>query len=65
MNELSNRKLTVCADSMAIMQAHARETYPDECCGMIVERNNLKVLVSLLQNTLKRFGYKGLGVVYG
>jgi len=36
------------------LHTHARETYPDECCGMIVERNGREevVRVSNIQNAL-------------
>jgi [CysO sulfur-carrier protein]-S-L-cysteine hydrolase len=36
------------------LHAHARETYPDECCGMIIERNGREevVRVSNIQNAM-------------
>ena len=36
------------------LHAHARETYPDECCGMLIERNGRDevVRVSNIQNAL-------------
>lgn len=38
----------------AALQAHAVATYPDECCGMIVERNGVEeaVRVTNVQNEL-------------
>jgi proteasome lid subunit RPN8/RPN11 len=40
--------------SFAAIQAHARETYPDECCGMIVERDGRDEVVPVtnIQNEL-------------
>ena len=45
---------TLTQANLAALQAHARETYPDECCGMIVERNGCAevVRVSNVQNAL-------------
>lgn len=31
---------TLTKSSLAPMHAHAREAYPDECCGMIIERDH-------------------------
>ncbi|HVM97634.1 MAG TPA: Mov34/MPN/PAD-1 family protein, partial [Candidatus Acidoferrales bacterium] len=49
-----NKNLQVSAASMTLLQAHARETYPDECCGMIVDRNGKEevVRVTNIQNEL-------------
>ena len=40
--------------TFAALQAHACETYPDECCGMIIERNGREevVRVTNMQNEL-------------
>lgn len=40
--------------SLDAMQAHARDTYPDECCGLIIERHGQEevVRVTNLQNQL-------------
>ncbi len=40
--------------SLAEIQAHACEAYPDECCGLIVERNGREevVRVTNVQNTM-------------
>ncbi len=40
--------------SLAALHAHACETYPDECCGMIIERNGREevVRVTNMQNEL-------------
>lgn len=45
---------TLSQASLAAIQAHARETYPDECCGMIIERDAREevVRVSNIQNEL-------------
>lgn len=42
--------------SLAAIGAHAREVYPEECCGLIVERGGLEQAVpaSNLQNELHR-----------
>jgi proteasome lid subunit RPN8/RPN11 len=47
-------KLSISADTMAALQAHACETYPDECCGMVVERDGREEVarVTNLQNDL-------------
>lgn len=41
-------------DSFERMTAHARECYPDECCGMVVERGGREqvVRVSNIQNEM-------------
>lgn len=31
--------LTISKETLAAVEAHARATYPDECCGMITERD--------------------------
>lgn len=40
--------------TFAALQGHACETYPDECCGMIIERNGREevVRVTNIQNEL-------------
>lgn len=40
--------------SLAALHAHACEAYPDECCGMLIERNGREevVRVSNVQNEL-------------
>jgi proteasome lid subunit RPN8/RPN11 len=40
--------------SLAAMHAHARESYPDECCGLVVEREGREdvVRVSNVQDEL-------------
>jgi proteasome lid subunit RPN8/RPN11 len=40
--------------SLAAIQAHACEAYPDECCGMVIERDGREqvVRVSNIQNEL-------------
>ena len=45
---------TLNKSSLAAMHAHAREAYPDECCGMIIERDHRVeiVRVSNVQNDL-------------
>jgi len=45
---------TLNESSLAAMHAHAREAYPDECCGMIIERDHRVeiVRVSNVQNDL-------------
>lgn len=44
----------VTTSSLEALHAHACETYPDECCGMIIERNGREevVRVSNMQNEL-------------
>ena len=46
--------LTLTQAHLDALHTHARETYPDECCGMIVERNGREevVRVSNIQNAL-------------
>jgi proteasome lid subunit RPN8/RPN11 len=46
--------LMITKASLAALLAHASETYPDECCGMIIERNGRQevVRVSNRQNEL-------------
>jgi proteasome lid subunit RPN8/RPN11 len=46
--------VTITKASLAALHAHACETYPDECCGMIVERNGREevVRVTNMQNEL-------------
>jgi proteasome lid subunit RPN8/RPN11 len=36
---------TLSTSSLAALDAHARETYPKECCGMIVERDGREEVV--------------------
>ena len=45
---------TLSQTSLAAMQAHACEAYPDECCGMIIERDGREevVRVTNIQNEL-------------
>jgi proteasome lid subunit RPN8/RPN11 len=40
--------------SLEALQAHARDTYPDECCGMIIERDGHEAVVRVtnMQNAL-------------
>jgi proteasome lid subunit RPN8/RPN11 len=40
--------------SLAVMHAHAREAYPDECCGLIVERDRCVEIIRVtnVQNEL-------------
>jgi proteasome lid subunit RPN8/RPN11 len=46
--------LAITQASLDALHAHARETYPDECCGLIVERDGRQevVRVSNVQNEL-------------
>jgi len=46
--------LAITQASLDAVQAHARETYPNECCGMIVERSGREevVRVTNIQNEL-------------
>ena len=37
--------LTLTQANLDALHTHARETYPDECCGMIVERNGREEVV--------------------
>ena len=45
---------TLNGSSLAAMHAHAREAYPDECCGMIFERDGREEIVRAtnIQNEL-------------
>jgi [CysO sulfur-carrier protein]-S-L-cysteine hydrolase len=45
---------TLTDTSLAAIQTHAREAYPDECCGMIIERDGREevVRVTNIQNEL-------------
>ena len=45
---------TLNGSSLAAMHAHAREAYPDECCGMIIERDGRVEIVPVtnVQNEL-------------
>lgn len=45
---------TLNGSSLAAMHAHAREAYPDECCGMIFEREGREEIVRAtnIQNEL-------------
>lgn len=36
---------TLKGSSLAAIHAHAREAYPDECCGMIIERDGREEIV--------------------
>lgn len=47
-------KLTVTGASLAALHAHARDTYPEECCGMLIERDGREevVRVSNIQNEM-------------
>lgn len=42
------------ASILAELQAHARSTYPDECCGMVIERDGSAQVVRMdnIQNEL-------------
>jgi proteasome lid subunit RPN8/RPN11 len=46
--------VTITKASLAALHVHACETYPDECCGMLVERNGREevVRVTNMQNEL-------------
>lgn len=46
--------LTISEASAELLHAHARESYPDECCGMIIERDGREevVRVSNIQDEL-------------
>jgi proteasome lid subunit RPN8/RPN11 len=46
--------LTVSTETLAAMEAHARATYPDECCGVIAERSGREEVVQVtnVQNQL-------------
>ena len=37
--------LTISEASLEVLHAHARESYPDECCGMIVQREEREEVV--------------------
>jgi proteasome lid subunit RPN8/RPN11 len=37
--------LTISKGTIAAVEAHARATYPDECCGMITERDGREEVV--------------------
>jgi len=39
--------LTISKEALAVMEAHARATYPDECCGMITERGGRQGVVQV------------------
>ncbi|MBI3782385.1 MAG: Mov34/MPN/PAD-1 family protein [Deltaproteobacteria bacterium] len=54
MNDGSVRKLQISKQAMAELDAHACATYPDECCGMIIERNGQEEVVRItnIQNEL-------------
>jgi proteasome lid subunit RPN8/RPN11 len=45
---------TLTQTSLDALHAHARETYPNECCGMVIERNGREevVRVSNIQNAM-------------
>jgi len=45
---------TLDGSSLAAIHAHAREAYPEECCGMIIERDGREeiVLATNIQNDL-------------
>ena len=47
-------QLTIRRAAMAELEAHARAAYPDECCGMVIERDGAQtvVRVSNIQNEL-------------
>ncbi|MFQ5665307.1 MAG: Mov34/MPN/PAD-1 family protein [Candidatus Binatia bacterium] len=46
--------LTITKASLGVVHAHAVDTYPDECCGMIIDRNGHEevIRVTNLQNEL-------------
>ena len=37
--------LTISKETLAAVEAHARATYPDECCGIIAERDSREEVV--------------------
>jgi proteasome lid subunit RPN8/RPN11 len=37
--------LTISKETLAAVEAHARATYPDECCGIITERDGREEVV--------------------
>ena len=45
---------TMTTTSLAALHAHGRETYPNECCGMIIEREGREevIRVTNIQNEL-------------
>jgi proteasome lid subunit RPN8/RPN11 len=48
--------LTISKQSLAAIEAHARATYPDECCGVMVDREGHEevVRVTNVQNDLHK-----------
>jgi proteasome lid subunit RPN8/RPN11 len=48
---MSSRQLTISADVDRAIRAHGQETYPHECCGAIVGRNDRVGAIVALPNT--------------
>ena len=46
--------LAITQASFDALQAHARETYPEECCGMIIERGGREEVVRVTNEQNKR-----------
>jgi proteasome lid subunit RPN8/RPN11 len=46
--------LTITQASLDALQAHARQTYPEECCGMIIERDGREAVVRIANIQNKR-----------
>jgi proteasome lid subunit RPN8/RPN11 len=47
---MSDPILSITPDSLSAMQTHARESYPDECCGVVIAPRGGKQLVVPLRN---------------
>lgn len=48
---MSSRRLTISAAVDAAIRAHGQDTYPHECCGALVGRDDLAAAVVALPNT--------------
>jgi proteasome lid subunit RPN8/RPN11 len=48
---MSRRQLTITSEVDAAIRQHGQETYPHECCGALVGRNNSAAAVVALPNT--------------
>jgi len=48
---MTERRLTISRDVDAAIRAHGQETYPHECCGALVGRDDRVVAVVALPNT--------------
>ncbi len=48
---MTERQLTITRDVDAAIRAHGQETYPHECCGALVGRNDRVAAVVPLPNT--------------